>query len=375
MVSINNFDEQCITFSQMSMITNTRLFFKSFSIWIRIYILSRYFGIGTEAQAFERFYSETSGIGNLLQMAFDRQDVDEISLQLSRFTFAIRDLITAQLHGNIEAMDQNINRLYQIARNSASHLASINPYLNEEEWRNLLNTYIQYTIEETNALGAGDYSTYISYNELISNHTNKMGDVLAESLYNYIISGYTLTPQSDMQCITYEEMNQIFRLRIAWNEINTRTNMYMLSRYLGIVDAEAVKAFLNQFMLEYTDLVQQFFDTDIGSYPQELEEYVNLIDSLITAQIDGNVNEINRITQLLYENADQRAVSFASLNPLWNETEWRSRLYNRLRYTIDQSTAYLRGDYSSGLDILRTLLDISENAGDYLARSIFAYLT
>jgi len=31
MANINNFDEQCITYSQMSMINNARLFFKDFS--------------------------------------------------------------------------------------------------------------------------------------------------------------------------------------------------------------------------------------------------------------------------------------------------------------------------------------------------------
>ena len=115
MVNINNFDEQCITYSQMSIINNARLFFIKLSAWFRIYIISRYYGIGTPEESFQRLYSEISGISNLFQMAFDRQSVDEIS-QLFRFIFAGNDLITFRLQGNTAAMNQNVNRLYQIMR-------------------------------------------------------------------------------------------------------------------------------------------------------------------------------------------------------------------------------------------------------------------
>lgn len=374
MVNINNFDEQCITYSQMSIINNARLFFIKLSAWFRIYIISRYYGIGTPEESFQRLYSEISGISNLFQMAFDRQSVDEISQLFNRFIFAVRDLITSQLQGNTAAMNQNVNRLYQISRNSSSFLASINPYLNEEEWRNLLDTYIQYTLEEANALAAGNYTSFIQYDEIILDHINKMGDILAQSLYDYLISGYELSPQSNLQCITYELMDQLFRLRMAWNEINILTNMYMLSRYRGIANPDVTKTILNQFIIDHVDRLQQFFGTNLENYSQQLLTYINLIDSLITAQIEGNVNEINLITQLLYQNADQRAASIATLNPVWNETEWRTILYNWLRYVIEQSTTYLTGDYSRNLDIFRTLLNTTESAGDYFARSIFDYL-
>lgn len=330
MVNINNFDEQCITYSQMSIINNARLFFIKLSAWFRIYIISRYYGIGTPEESFQRLYSEISGISNLFQMAFDRQSVDEISQLFNRFIFAVRDLITFQLQGNTAAMNQNVNRLYQISRNSSSFLASINPYLNEEEWRNLLDTYIQYTLEEANALAAGNYTSFIQYDEIILDHINKMGDILAQSLYDYLISGYELSPQSNLQCITYELMDQLFRLRMAWNEINILTNMYMLSRYRGIANPDVTKTILNQFIIDHVDRLQQFFGTNLENYSQQLLTYINLIDSLITAQIEGNVNEINLITQLLYQNADQRAASIATLNPVWNETEWRTILYNCL---------------------------------------------
>ncbi|MEL7657298.1 MAG: hypothetical protein AAGU75_15500, partial [Bacillota bacterium] len=95
----------------------------------------------------------------------------------------------------------------------------------------------------------------------------------------------------------------------------------------------------------------------------------------ITAQQEDNTNEINRITQLLYQNADQRAAFISSLNPFWDENEWRRRLYSNLRSTIEESATFLTGDYSKNLDIFSTLIDQAESTSGYVARGLFNYIT
>ena len=266
----------------MSIINNARLFFIKLSACSNLYYQQVLWYWNTE-ESFQRLYSEISGLVIYskwllivnLWMKF---------LNCLTDLYLLYDLITFQLQGNTAAMNQNVNRLYQISRNSSSFLASINPYLNEEEWRNLLDTYIQYTLEEANALAAGNYTSFIQYDEIILDHINKMGDILAQSLYDYLISGYDLSPQSNLQCITYEQMDQLFRLRMAWNEINILTNMYMLSRYRGIANPDVTKTILNQFIIDHVDRLQQFFGTNLENYSQQLLTYINLIDSLITAQ-------------------------------------------------------------------------------------------
>jgi hypothetical protein len=126
---------------------------------------------------------------------------------------------------------------------------------------------------------------------------------------------------------------------------------------------------------EYINALQQFFGINLESYLQILNTYTDLIDNLITAQQTGNISEINRITQLLYQNADQSASAMAALNPsFWNVSEWRPRLYNNLRYTIDESTTFLTGDYNANLDVFRSLLDLAESTSGFFARGLFSYL-
>lgn len=175
------FNDQCITYSHMNMISNSRLFWRRYTTWIRVYIISRYVGIGTEEESFRRVYFETSDIGDILQIVFDRESANTISQILNQFTFALRDLITAQLQGNSVAMNQNVTRLYQVGANLASFLNSVNPYINETEWRNMMETYIQYTIEEANSFISGNYSRDIEAYRELTDLTNRMGDYLAQS--------------------------------------------------------------------------------------------------------------------------------------------------------------------------------------------------
>lgn len=375
MVRKNKLNDQCITYSQMNMISNSRLFWRRFTAWIRVFIISRYLSIGTEEDSFKRLNFEISGIGNILQIIFDHEISINISLLLNQFSYALRDLITAQLQGKTAVVNQNVTRLYQVAANLSAYLASVNPYLNETEWKNMMDTYIQYTIKEANSFITGDYSHDIEAYRELTDLTDKMGDYFAQSILDYINAGYSLTPQNDLQCITSDQMNLIYTIRMFWYELFTWIRYYMLSRHRGIGNTDTVKERLKEVPAEYIDALQQFFGVNLENYLQILNNFINLIDNLISAQQTGDINEINRITQLLYQNADQRALQIAALNSsYWDADEWRTRLYNSLRLTIDESTTFLSGDYDKNLDIFRSLLDLAESASSFCARGLFSYL-
>ncbi len=375
MVQKFNFNEQCITYSQMNMISNARLFWRRYTTWIRVYLISRYLGLGTEEEAFDRMYFETSGIGNFLQILFELQSSNEISQQLSQITISLRDLVTAQFQGDTEAMNQSVDRLYQNAENFAVLLSTINPYINEAEWKNMMNLYIQYTIQQANSFVTGNYSEDIELFRRLTELTDRMGEIFAESIYNYINSGAQVIPLDDQQCVTLEQMNQIYIIRMFWFELVTWTRAYMLSRYLKIGNENEIMARLRQVPEEYVGTLRQIFGEGIEPSLQLINEYIDLIDALITAQIENDTEEIDRIVQLLYQNADQRAAVVASINPYWDQNEWENRLRNHVSYTIDESVTLQTGDYARNLDVFRALLDQAESASGYYARGIFRYIT
>lgn len=378
------FDPQCITYSQMNLIFNARFYYRRLTTWIRAYLMSRYFGIGTMEAQFERLYLETLDIGEILQIIFGRQDAERYSQLLSQYAIIVNELITAQLAGDLEAVNQNVGRLYQNVDVRADFLQSINPYWSAEEYRNLFNAFIEHMIETANAIAAGDTAREIELYDLLNEHTDRMGDTFAEGLYAYLTSGLTrpaqdagTTPAEDRApCITYEQMNNIYTIRMFWFELVVWIRMYMLSRYAGTGDAEKIFARLMQVPVKYVNAMKIFFpNIDVEGYLQLFTTYLELLDAFITAMLENNVEELNRVTRSLYDNADERAAFVATINPFWNVEQWRDLLYVNLRSTIEESNTFLMGDYERNIDIFTRLLDQAETSSTFLAQGIFNYIT
>lgn len=358
----------------MNLVFNARIYYRRLTTWTRAYILARYFGVGTAEELFGRFYLESLEIGEMLQIVFGRDHAERYSQYASQFAISFRELLNAQLAGDQEAVNRSIDRLYQNVAVRSAYLEELNPYWSKEEYTELFNTYIRLTIEIANAIAEGEYARDIELFDQLTAHTNRMGDVFARGLYDYMTSGQPTPDTLDGQCITYEQMNTIYDIRMFWFELVTWVRYYMLSRYLGIGNVEAVSQRLRQVPVDYTNTLKQVFGEQVAAdLLQALNDYLDLLDQFITAQMAGDVEEINRITQLLYQNADRRAALISSVNPFWDYNEWRDRLYNNLRITIDESTTLLTKDYARNIDIFSRLLDLAESTSSYFAQGLYQY--
>ena len=376
MITIMNFNPQCITYSQMNMIFNARIYYRRLTTWTRAYLISRYFGIGTAEELFGRLYLESLDIGNMLELIFGHENSNRYSQLLSQFPIALRDLISAQLEGDTQAIQQNIDRMYLNVDQRAEFLEAMNPYWSKTSYQNLFDSYIQHTIEEANAITSRDFSKDIEIFDEFTDLTDKMGDTFAQGIYEYITTGQPTAGLPPEQCITYEEMDQIYDIRMFWFEFVTWVRIYMLSRYKGIGNEQEALARLRKVPEDYISSLKKIFGNKVpADYLQLFDQYIELISAFITAQLEGNTDEINRITRQLYQNADARAAAITSINPrFWKEDEWRTRLYNNLRATIDESTTLLAADYARNIDIFRTLLDQAESTSNYFAQGLFNYL-
>jgi len=374
-----DFNPDCITYSQMNMIFNARMYYRRLTAWTRAYLISNYFGIGTAEDLFGSLYLETLDLGNMLRIVHGREAAEKYSQLLSLFAIALRDIITAQLQGDEEGVEKNVNRLYQMAAERKAFIQAINPYASPE-YEDLFEIYVQYILEEANALAAGDYSRASTVYDLLTEQAERLGDAFAEGIYNYITSGargLPLPQGDDRKCITYDQMNAISEIRMFWFELVTGIRNYMLSRYLGLGNADEVKTRLMQMPAEFEDDLSLLFGDQVPkNYSRLYYTYLDLIGALLTAQMEGNIDEINRITRLLYQNADERAAAITALNPsFWDENEWKDRLYQNLQTTITESTTFLTGDYARNIDAFRTLLNQADSTSNYLAEGLFQYLT
>jgi hypothetical protein len=237
---------------------------------------------------------------------------------------------------------------------------------------------VQYTLEEANLFSSGQFKNEIELFDRITSLTDQMGYNFAQAINDYITSGSQTSPtQGTQQCLTLEQVNEIYKIRTIWFDLTTWTRNFMLSKLKGIGDVNDVHARLQQVPAVFVSTLRQFFGNLLifDSYQRALDVYVDLIDSLTTAQMEGNTDEVNRIVQQLYRDADERATSFASLNPsYWDANNLQTRLYSNIRNTIDESTSFLAGNYARNLDIYSTLLDQAESTSNYFAQGLFNYL-
>lgn len=174
----------------------------------------------------------------------------------------------------------------------------MNPYWSEDLYKSLFGAYIQDLIEEANALASGNFNEDVALYDRLTERTNKLGDVFAEGVYNYITSGSSLSKSGP--CITYEQMRTIQNIRMFWFDLAVWTRSYMISRYLKVGDEEAYYNRLKKVPVDYTNELKSIYGEKLAAdLLQELNEYLNLINNYITAQQTGNIDEINRIIQLL----------------------------------------------------------------------------
>lgn len=369
------FDPGCITFSQMNMIFNARLFQRMLTVWTRIYLISRYEGIGTAEEAFGRLYLENMDFGDQLQILFGRINADRYSRLLNEFSVGIREMITAQLRGDTEAMQRAVDRLYRNKEERAAFLISINPYLDESQWQEMLTEYLRLTIEEANAFASHNYERDIALYDRLIALSDSMGYVFSEALYDYITSGGRCT--NDLlpeQCLTYDQMNAIFGIRMLWFEIATWSRAYMLSKIKNIGNVEEVYARFRQVSDEFSNVMRAIFGEEAAvTVEQHVDLFIELLDALITAQMEEDTETADRSVKLLYQDARAHADFLGSLNPVWQGSEWETILYDIVRNLIDESIMLLSGNYAENQEIFATLLDKAEAASEYFARGIYQY--
>lgn len=373
----NEFNKQCITRSQMNMIFNMRIFWRRLTTWTRIYIISRYLGIGTAEEAFERLYIENTNFGDTLRIPFNRSSADRYSLLMNQFSIGLRELISHRIEGNTDALRQDIENLQQNADQRASFLESINPYFNEADWKNMLETYLQDTMEEANLFATKDFRMDIEYFDRLMALSNTMGDAFAQALYDFITSGgQNVPPQEGQVCLTDDQVNLIFNIGMFWFDLNNWTRAFMLSKFHNVGNENEAYERLQKSLSDFVGSLKQVFGEapGVNELQLELSAYIGLIDSLITAQKANNSEEIGRITMQLYQNADDIAATLSSIDPYWDQNEWKTRLYNQLRSTLEESTMFLTKDYARNMDIFSMLMALSESSSDYLVQGLLNHM-
>lgn len=186
MISINRFSEPTITYGQMNLIFHIRNLWREMATWTRAYLISRTTGMGSPEEVFNRLYRIPREFGNLLQLILGNQIAEQYVQFLSLQLVLIREIIDAQLAGDVDLVNEKVRQLYANAEDRVNFITSANPFWDETVVRNFIYTYHQYTLEEINAFLIGEYQMSIDIYDRLLQLADSIGDYFAQGLFNYI---------------------------------------------------------------------------------------------------------------------------------------------------------------------------------------------
>lgn len=188
----NQLQEYCIPYWQVNMINRATEYSRDMAIWSRLYLLSAYTGLGNQEEVFARFYRVPYEFGNTLRLIFGEDIANGYTSLLANQITITRDLIDAQINGDVESVNRNAVMLYQNADARAAYLSQINPYWDQSALRNLMYNYIRLTLDESTAFLSNDFNTSIDIFDRLLWHATQTGNYDSEGLFNYLLSPPTV---------------------------------------------------------------------------------------------------------------------------------------------------------------------------------------
>lgn len=142
-----------------------------------------------------------------------------------------------------------------------------------------------------------------------------------------------------------EQMNLVWEQHIMW------VRMLLISIAENLKDLEATQARLLRNPKDIANVFRPYYGANVANQIEKLlTEHLAIGKDLIVALKNKNQEKANILSTKWYQNADEMAEIFSSINPFYNKEEVRRMLYDHLRLTTEEVKARLRGDYVADIN-------------------------
>jgi hypothetical protein len=187
MISINQNQNNYITYGQMNLINDFRTHWEEFAIWIRSFMVSTITGFSNITSISNRLYQIPSSLGSMFEPYFGVKASEQLQQLLLLYIVNAQSLITAEYSKDKQAADAAATALFQSSDDIADFLASINPYWNKSQWEYLFYYLNELIITETVTMLAGEYDKELDIRDRMMKHALVMGDYMASGVMSYLV--------------------------------------------------------------------------------------------------------------------------------------------------------------------------------------------
>ena len=187
MISINQNQNNYITYGQMNLINDFRTHWTEFAIWVRSFMVSTVTGFSNITSISNRLYRIPSDLGAMFEPYFGVKVSEQLQHLLLMYIVNTQSLITAENNKDQQAADAAATALYKSSDDIADFLASINPYWNKSQWQYLFNYLNELIITEVIAMLSGEYDKELDIRDRMMKHALVLGNYMASGVMQYLV--------------------------------------------------------------------------------------------------------------------------------------------------------------------------------------------
>lgn len=159
-------------------------------------------------------------------------------------------------------------------------------------------------------------------------------------------------------------MNQIQQL---WGQHVYWTRSFIISTAANLDDLKPVTNRLLRNPKDFAQLLAPIYGTEIACQFQELfTQHLLTAADLINAAKNRKTEKSNCARKKWYQNADEIASFFSSINQCWSEAKWKSMLYSHLEMTEKEAMLRLQGNYAADIEVFNDIENEALKMANYM---------
>lgn len=164
-----------------------------------------------------------------------------------------------------------------------------------------------------------------------------------------------------------EQMNLTWEQHIMW------TRMLLISIVENLKDLDATQTRLLRNPKDIANVFRPYYGNAVAEKIEKLlTEHLVIGKELIVALKNKNQEEAKRLNAKWYQNADEMAEAFSSINPFYPKGEIRRMLYEHLKLTSNEVNARVDGNYVEDINaydmVQKEILKMSQFFVDGIVR-------
>ena len=165
--------------------------------------------------------------------------------------------------------------------------------------------------------------------------------------------------------ISMNQVQLLKQMNLVWEQHIMWTRMLLISIAENLKDLDATQARLLRNPKDIADVFRRFYGIAVANRIQQLlTEHLVIGKDLIVALKNKNQEQATILNTKWYQNADEMAEAFSSINPFYPKEEIQNMLYEHLRLTTNEVNNRLQGNYVEDINsydmVQREILKISE---------------